>query len=73
MGKKASEIIDSLDSIYERISAERRALGFVANHLDNDQAMCNLMVIHRGMLITENSLLSIMGRSASNEDTTDTY
>jgi hypothetical protein len=55
-------LMDKLDVIYERVANERRAIGFMADHIKDNQAMSYLGVMAYGMRMTENMLLEVLGR-----------
>ena len=53
---------DVLDTLYERISIHRRSIGFVADHVTDNQAMANLMIQVNSMTTTQNIVASLLGR-----------
>jgi hypothetical protein len=68
MNIEDSEALEEvLDTLYERISVHRRAIGFVADHVTDDQAMANLMIQVNSMTTTQNIIASLLGRK-SEED-----
>jgi len=55
-------IAENLDTLYERFSVHRRSIGFVAGHINDDEAMCTLMITEHAMKETENLIATILGR-----------
>lgn len=65
--EKTDELEEILGTLYERISVHRRAVGFVADHVSDDQAMANLMIQVNSMTTTQNILASLLGYSLEDE------
>ena len=61
-------IEDHLDTLFERFSVHRRSIGFVAAHIQDDQAMSSLMITEHAMKETENLIAMILGREIQNLD-----
>lgn len=57
-------LMERLDVIYERMANERRAFGFIADHIKDSQVMSYLMIMDYGMKMTENMVLQLLGRPA---------
>ena len=53
---------EHLDTLFERFSVHCRSIGFVADHIQDDQAMCSLMVTGHAMKETQNLIAAILGR-----------
>lgn len=58
---------ERLDTLYERLSVHRRSIGFVADHIKDEQAMSSLMITHHAMKESENYIDMLLGREKQHD------
>jgi glucose-6-phosphate dehydrogenase assembly protein OpcA len=61
--KKLEEMASKLSDLYDMVNIQRRAVGFLADRIEDDQASASLQLIEYGMERIENTLNIICGRS----------
>lgn len=54
-------LTERIDEIAERVTHHRQAIGFISDHVKDDQLMSNLMMIEQGMQKTESMLSFLQG------------